>query len=209
VVNAFPLPLSVATSIFEDELDDDSQEIRFSLGFTFAFYGVVHNSLHLNTNGGITFRADNDSFEPTVAGTPQPTVAPFWGDHQVEGAPGRANQLSFQQCADRFVVVYQQFQQFQSSGTAVENNSATVTLRPDGTIVMDYGTVLSSEIMAGVFDGTHTDDRRPNPGGANAVVQAVYNNYSTLGTGTILADSFGAGPSHDGELSGRTVTFSP
>jgi hypothetical protein len=205
-VDTFPLPINNGTSLFSNT-DDASLEISFSLGFSFEFFGVTHSSLHLNTNGGITFGAGNSEFDQAAAAIAQPTIAPFWGDHAADEAPGgdRPNQLSFQRCPDRFVVAYRQLQAFEEP---TQNNSATVTLSSDGTVVLDYGEVLSSQILAGVFDGSHTDDRFPNPGGQTEAILSVYEAYSTTGTGTILVDHFGeAGLTHSGELSGRRITF--
>ena len=40
------------------------------------------------------------------------------------------------------------------SGSA--NNSATLSLHPDGTIDVTYGEVLSQDILVGLFDGSHS-----------------------------------------------------
>jgi hypothetical protein len=209
VVDAFPLPLSPDTSIFSD-LDDGSAEVAFSLGFDFAFFGTTHASLHLNTNGGLTFGAGNDAFDLAAAGVAQPGIAVFWGDHDVTATtPGqgeRANQLRFQQCPERFEVVYDRLQDI---ANPARSDSATVRLSRNGTIEIAYGDVLSDRLLVGVFDGTHADDRFPNPGGIGAVIESVYAGYADAGSGTILVDHFGAGPSHGGELSGRSVRFEP
>lgn len=207
-VDAFPLPLSAASSIFVD-LNDDSVEVVFSAGFVFSFFGVERRSLYLNTNGGITFGQANPDADLAAELITEPTIAPFWSDHdvrQTQGPEERPNQLRYQQCPDRFVVTYRQFQEIETTST---HDSAVVTLLSEGDVLFEYGEVRSGSILSGLFDGTHSADRRPNPGGPLASIESSYDGYATRGTGIVLTDHFGAGPSHAGELSSRSVLFRP
>ena len=102
-------------------------------------------------------------------------------------------------CGDRLVV---KFDRALDQDDPSRTNSVTVTLWPDGMITIDYSEVMSDDLLVGVFDGTHTDDRY-------LPVQSTYESYFDLGTGIILFDAFGAGPSHAGELTNRTIVFDP
>ncbi len=111
----------------------------------------------------------------------------------------RANQMTYEACADRFIVRYVQFQDNDDDAL---NNTATITLEASGKVTIQYGTVLSQDILAGVFKGTHTDNRY-------VAVQNSYSAYATTGTGTILFDDWGPGPTHTGQLTNRTIVFNP
>jgi hypothetical protein len=184
------------------EVDDDYLEVDFASGFQFSFYGMQYSSVFLNTNGGLTFGTGESDYDLAADEVLYPGIAVFWGDLDAEEYSGatRANQMKYRACADRFVVTYTQLQ---DNDEETWNNTATVTLEASGKITIVYGTVLSEDILVGVFDGTHTDDRY-------VTVQNSYAAYSTTGTGTILFDDIGPGPSNTtGALNGRTVTFNP
>lgn len=200
VVNLFPTPVTNASSGFA-EVDDDFLAVPFASGFQFTFYGTQYSSVFLNTNGGMTFGAGEWDYDMAAVNVTQPGIAVFWGDLDASeyGADVRANQMSYEACEDRFIVRYAQLQ---DNDDATWNNTATVTLRADGEIVIVYGAVLSEDILAGVFDGTHTNDQYP-------ALQANYASYDGSGTGIILFDYWGQGPDHMGELSSRTITFDP
>lgn len=197
-VDLFPVPVSDATSLFPS-VDDSFLEVPFMEDFTFHFYGTEYSSIFLNTNGGFTFGSGNDDVDPAARDVGAPGVAVFWGDMNAAEADTLPDQMVYQQCSDRFVIRYTQFQDL---GEATWNNTATVTLFSNGTVVVEYGDVLSEDILIGVFDGTHTDDQY-------LPVQAIYWNYQAVGTGIILFDAFDLGPSHNGEVSNQTITFSP
>lgn len=197
-VDLFPVPVSATTMLFPS-VDDDYLGVAFTQGFTFNFYGATYSSIFLNTNGGFTFRAGNWDYDVAATGVLQPGVAIFWGDLNAAawGADTRANQMTHEQFTDKFVITYTQVQDNDDSAW---NNTATVTLSPDGTIVINYGTVLSTDILVGIFDGTHADNRYMS-------VQSSYSDYQTTGTGIILFDYWGLGPDYAGELDYRTIVF--
>jgi hypothetical protein len=118
-------------------------------------------------------------------------------DASSNGADTRPNQMLYQQCDDRFIVTYTQFQDLDDS---TWNNTATVTLHPNGTVEIQYGTVLSQDILMGVFDGTHGSDQYMS-------VQATYANYPSMGSGVVLFDDWGLGPTHTGQLNNQSITF--
>jgi hypothetical protein len=199
-VDAFPVPVSDDTSVFDD-VDDDALVVPFGAGFTFPFYGGDYDEVYVNTNGGMTFGAGFDSYDVSAADVEAPGIAIFWGDMDAGEYAGetRANQLRWRQSAACFQVAYQQLQD-NDSETWV--NSATITLYDTGKIVVEYGTVGSEDILVGVFDGTHVDDSYPALGASF--------DMSASGTGIILFDYWDAGPDHDGgELTNATITYLP
>ena len=199
-VNAFPTPVASSTSAFS-EIDDDFVSVTFHPSFTFSFFGTDYSSVFLNTNGGMTFGAGYWWYDVAATDVTNPAIAVFWGDMDASahGADTRAAQMLYRSCADAFTVTYTNYQ---DNDDPTWNNTATVTLAADGTITIQYGSVTSSDILVGVFDGTHTDDQY-------VALASSYPGYSTDGTGTILYDYWGAGPGHGNELSSQSITFTP
>lgn len=200
-VDLFPIPVSSATTLFpainaQPAVDDSYLEVPFSTGFTIKFFGTTYSSVFLNTNGGLTFGSGNPDWNLGASDISQPGIAVFWGDMNAGAASSRANQMTYEQFSDRFVVTYTQFQDHDNP---VWNNTATVTLYPEGTIVIQYGSVLSQDILVAVFDGSHSYDQYLD-------VQNTYD-LASIGTGAILFDDSGKGPTHSGELSNMTITF--
>lgn len=200
-VDLFPTPVSSSTTLFpaitvQPAVDDSYLEAPFSMGFNFKFFGNIYNSIFLNSNGGITFGSGNADWSLPATDVTQPGVAVFWGDMNAGAASASAKQMSYEQFSDRFVVTYAQLQDHDKPEW---NNSATATFYPEGTIVIQYGTVLSQDILVGVFDGSHSNDQYLS-------VQSSYN-LATIGSGAILFDDSGKGPAHNGELNNRTLTF--
>lgn len=200
-IDLFPVPVSSSTTLFpvltaQPAVDDSYLEVPFSTGFTFKFFGNTYASIFLNTNGGLTFGSGNADWNLAATDVSQPGIAVFWGDMNAGAANTRANQMTYEQFSDRFVATFTQLQDHDNSAW---NNTATVTLYPDGTIVIQYGSILSQDILAGVFDGSHSNDQY-------LPVQSTYD-LATIGTGAILFDDSGQGPAHNGELSNRTLTF--
>jgi hypothetical protein len=201
VVNLFPTPVSDATSPFPG-IDDSFVLVPFASGFQFSFYGTPYSSVYLNSNGGMTFGAGESSYDLAATDIAEPGIAVFWGDMDASGSvasTARANQMTYEACSDRFIVRYTQFQ---DNDNDTWNNTGTITLEASGRVTIQYGSVLSQDILAGVFNGTHTDDR-------HIAVQNSYSAYATTGTGTILFDDWGPGPTHTGQLTGRTIVFNP
>lgn len=201
-VDLFPIPISSSTTLFPAipnyaPVDDSYLEVPFTQGFTFRFYGVTYSSIFLNTNGGFTFGSGNADWSLAASEVTQPGVAVFWGDMNAQEAANRAYQMTYEQFSDRFVIKYTRFQEHDAANY---DNTATVTLYSNGDIVIQYGNVLSKEILMGVFNGNHTSDQYLS-------VQGTYDNYQSYGSGIILFDDSGKGPAHNGELSNQTITF--
>ena len=197
-VDLFPTPVTAATSPFPS-IDDDILEVSFGMGFTFDFYAATYTSVFLNTNGGLTFGAGDTNYDVAASAVTAPGIAVFWGDMDAaeHGADTRANQMTYTDCDDKFVVTYTQYQ---DNDDATWNNTATLTLFPTGAFEVVYGDVLSQDIMVGVFDGTHTADT------IGAVAATI--DYRSMGTGVILFDAFETGGTrHTAELNGQTINY--
>jgi hypothetical protein len=198
-VDLFPVPVDEATSPFPS-VDDSFLQVAFTRGFTFTFYGTTYSSIFLNTNGGFTFGSGNSNYDESAADIPQPGVGIFWGDLDAEEDAGanRPNQMRYRQFDDRFVISYNRLQDHDEK---TWDNTATVTLRRNGTIIIQYGDVKSEDILVGVWNGAHTDNR-------TMLVQNAYS-YSGAGTAILVFDFFETGTRHTGQLNNRTITFSP
>jgi hypothetical protein len=197
-VDLFPVPVSDATTLF-DEADDGMLEVPFGLGFSFSFFGTTYDRIFLNTNGGMTFGEGVTYWgDVLVSSMEVPAIGVLWSDLAADsnGADQRPNQMSYQQCPDRFVVRYLAIQDWLN---ADQHSTATATLFADGTIEIQYGEVLGDAFFVGVIDGTRTDDRTPS-----LPLQDSYAYYPGAGTGTIV---FQLSQTHSGELSNRTITF--
>ncbi|MFZ0371629.1 MAG: HYR domain-containing protein [Halobacillus sp.] len=87
--------------------DDDSQLVNFTMGFTFSFYGIVHNSVFVNSNGNLTFNTASSEFTPTfpdfINGPPR--IAPYWIDLDTTCLPP-TNGVFVKQFPDRLIVTY-------------------------------------------------------------------------------------------------------
>jgi hypothetical protein len=198
-VDLFPVPVDEATSPFPS-IDDSFLQVAFTRDFTFTFYGTTYSSIFLNTNGGFTFGSGNDDYDEAAEDIPQPGVGIFWGDMDAGEYEGenRPNQMRYRQFDDRFVITYNRLQ---DNDEETWDNTATVTLRRNGSITIQYGAVKSEDILVGVWNGAHTDNR-------TMTVQNAYS-YSAAGTGILLFDYWETGTPHTGQLNNRTITFSP
>ncbi len=201
MANLFPTPVVDSTSLFPD-VDDSFLLVPFASGFQFSFYGTQYSNVYLKTNGGMTFGEGVSNYDVAAADVIYPGISVFWGDLDAGdnvAAAARANQMTYEACADRFIVRYTQLE---DNDNATWNNTGTITLEASGKITIQCGTVLSQDILMGVFDGVHDDDRF-------VAVQNSYSAYSTTGSGTILFDDWGSRSAHTGQLTNRTIVFNP
>jgi hypothetical protein len=213
-VDLFPTPVRDSTTLFpssEDGVsflspaDDAFMNVAFKYGFTFSFYGVTYSSIYLNTNGGLTFGAGDSKWSTLEAAARAiPAIGVIWGDMNASDvlSSKRPNQMTYTQCADRFVVAYTEIQE----GWVIEDyrNTATASLFPDGTILIQYGTVMSHALLVGVFSGTHASD-------VFAPVQSNYAGYLAMGSSVVLFDGNDETTPrpHNGELDNQTIRFTP
>tara|TARA_R110002096_G_scaffold350395_3_gene543578 strand:+ start:27698 stop:28426 length:729 start_codon:yes stop_codon:yes gene_type:complete len=197
VVDLFPTPINDESSLFDDE-DDGALEVQFKAPFTFSFYDTTYSSVFLNSNGGMTFGAGDTQYEPPASLVTNPGIAVFWGDMRAALAVQREDQMTYQACNDRFIVNYTRLQDV----TNIDfDNSAEVTLFPNGSVTIAYGSVLSTGLLVGIFDGTHSDDR-------TVLIDDSFPDYPALGTGVLMFDSFrDGGGQHGGRLSEKVIEF--
>ena len=200
VVDLFPTPVSNANTLFPS-VDDDYLFVAFDASFHFSFFGTTYDGVYLNTNGGMTFGAGNDDLDVAASDVSEPGIAVFWGDLAAYeySAVNRPNQMKYQRCSDAFVITYNMLQDYDEE---TWNNTATVTLEASGKITVQYGNVLSEDILVGVWDGTHADDK-------HLAFTTNVSSYATNGTGSILFDDWGPGPTQSGQLNNVTVTYNP
>jgi chitodextrinase len=113
----------------------DDNAIPLPLPFSFPFYGQSYQQLYVSTNGLITFGAANTSFTPQPVQNPVPPngfIAPFWRDLYVG-----LRQVSIASSASEFVIAFNGVRDLCCSTT----HTFEVILRPDGTILLQYGTI--------------------------------------------------------------------
>lgn len=113
----------------------DDTATAVSIPFSFPFYGQSHQQLYLSTNGLITFGAPNTAYLPQPI--PSPTlpnafIAPFWRDLYVG-----LRQISIASSNSELVISFNGVRDLCCDVT----HTFQVILRPDGTILMQYGTV--------------------------------------------------------------------
>jgi len=177
----------------DDGLVAASWEGRQQLRSPFQFFGEDYQAVNVNEDGSLTFNAPDVLEDVPLSHVTQPTIAVMWGRYLYGGNYRTAY------CGDHQVFF---FERLPLPADPAQSSSATVTLWEDGRIVIDYFDVASEDILVGVFDGTHIDDRF-------LPVQSLYENFTGQGSGIVLFDAFGVGPAHAGELTDRTLVFDP
>lgn len=205
-LDLFPVPVDATTALFE-EVDDSNLSVEFTRGFSFPFFGTTYTEMLLGTNGQMVFGPDplelSISLDEVLADIDVPTIAPFWGDLDAgvdAEAAARAMQMTTQQCDDRFVIRYTEYNDHDDE---TWQNTAVVTLFSDGEIEFAYGTVETEDILVGVFDGTHS---------ADMLVTAPFEASYAIGasSGVVLFDAFETDAAqHLGELNDLTIRFTP
>jgi hypothetical protein len=86
-------------------LGDDDNQGPFALGFSFDFYGQLHDSIRVCSNGWLSFTSQSHQFHHFPfpdASDPNSLLAPFWAD--LDPAQGGSVFYLADTSADRFVV---------------------------------------------------------------------------------------------------------
>ncbi len=169
--------------------------IPFHPSFSFDFYGEFYDSAWVSSEGGLTFGQLHEGKHPTAPMVVTPGIGVFWSDLIAPGAPS----LTVEACENAFFVHFDQLRH-QHDDTSV--HTATVRLASNGTIQVQYGTVDGTELLVGIWDGTHDDDQFVD-------VKPIYGNYATTGTGLLLYDEGRTRVPHEGDLSDQTLVFVP
>lgn len=152
---------------------DDDDSVQRDVPFTFPYYGEGQRTAFVNSDGNITFEAeDRASTERNVARllTGPPRVAPFLADLDPTTGSGR---IFAHAAADQYTVTWCNVRGFDSFQAA----SVQATLLPDGTIEMKYaGTVTLRDAIVGISPGrtgsftpVNLTEAGPTGGGSGAV----------------------------------------
>ena len=150
--------------------DDDS--VPLNVAFGFSFYGRTQSTAFVNSDGNVTFeQEDRASTDRNVARllTGPPRVAPFLADLDPSTGGGR---VFGNAAADQYTVTWCGVRGFDSTRTT----NAQLTLLPDGTIEMKFGTVALPEAIVGLSPGrtgeflpVDLSSNGPTGGGGGAV----------------------------------------
>jgi hypothetical protein len=149
--------------------DDDSAQVNVAFGF--PFYGKSQQTAFVNSDGNVTFeQEDRASTDRNVARllTGPPRLAPFLADLD----PSTGGRVYANAAADQYTVTWCAVRGFESTRTT----NAQLTLLPDGSIEMKFGTVNLPEAVVGVSPGRTGDfvpvdlsATGPTDGGGGAV----------------------------------------
>ncbi|MAP94108.1 MAG: hypothetical protein CMK07_04060 [Ponticaulis sp.] len=170
--------------------DDDSASV--SLPFEFLFYDEVQTSIHISSNGYLTFGGsganiyENVTLPDGTANSPDGIIAPFWDDLN----PLNGGSIHYYADMDtgRFIVQYTQVPRFGSS----ELVTFQVILHSDGQIEYQYRGMQSDGSSATV--GIEKNDNS----------EAELYSFNTGSLSSQFAITFT--PDYDVDASARTVT---
>jgi hypothetical protein len=114
--------------------DDDSQQVTFSSGFSFPFFGTTYNSVFINSDGNLTFTEKDDASSPrdifrTLQGPPR--IAAFFADLN----PEAAGEVRVLQTGKNFRVTWVNVPEFGTNN----QNTIQITLFKNGNIQFAYG----------------------------------------------------------------------
>jgi hypothetical protein len=127
--------------------DDDS--VPLNVAFGFSFFGQAQTTAFVNSDGNVTFeQEDRASTDRNVARllTGPPRIAPFLADLDPSTGTGR---VFGHAAADHYTVTWCGVRGFDSTRTT----NAQLTLLPDGSIEMKFGTVTLPEAIVGLSPG--------------------------------------------------------
>ena len=148
---AFRTPIGTRVTL----TDDDSEQADVS--FPFPFYGGSDRTLHINSDGNLTFRdPDTASTDRNVARflSGPPRVALFLADLD----PSAGGGVFVNAASDQHVVTWCNVRGFESSDTM----TAQVTLLPGGTIEMKFASAITlTSAIVGLSPGGGTTVFRP------------------------------------------------
>jgi Subtilase family len=130
--------------------DDDSEQINISGSNSVSIYGQEYSSFYVGSNGYITFGgSDTDYTESLGDHFDSPRVSALFDDLN----PSSSGTVYAQQLTDRMVVSYDGVPEFSSSN----NNTFQVELHFDGTIIISWENIDSSDAISGISEGDGED----------------------------------------------------
>ncbi len=134
--------------------DDDSEQVAFTNGFNFKFYGATYTSVFINTDGNLTFKQpDSASTARDVFRvlTGPPRLAAFFQDLN----PQARGQVRVLQSASKFTVTWNDVSEFLNIGT--NSNTFQINLFKNGNIEFIYASRIESKAaVVGVCPGNTT-----------------------------------------------------
>ncbi len=171
----YVLDLDVVEGVPIDLGDDDF--LGVTLGFSFPFNGANYSEVFINSNGNLTFGSGDTDFSESVFDllNDQPRIAPLWDDL----SPNQGGLVFVKNDADEFKVTFQDVPEFFAS----TGNTFSVTLRPDGSISMDYGDIAAIDGIVGVTEGNGAADPGATDLSANPSQPATGTTYEAFGFG--------------------------
>ncbi len=150
--------------------DDDSEVI--ALPFDFEFYGDIHSTVRISSNGYLTFGDSGNDYSnnPIPDGqTPNDFIAPFWDDLKPIGGEWGTVYYYSDAANSRFIVEYYQASHWTSS-TPRDPETFEVILYESGNMKFQYLiTTAESDQTVGIENQTGNDG-----------LQIAYNNGSYL-----------------------------
>ena len=188
--------ITLANSGVRLSLSDDSyQQIGFSNGFTFNFFGVNYSNVFIGSNGSLTFGSGSASYSNGVPGDlvqGLPRISPLFGDLN----PSSGGSVYYQQTANSFSATWLALREYGSSNV----HTFRVTLFANGQYLIQYG------------DMTTTSGRRfgvgVTPGGAAVYESVDFSEAAgTAPTGPAIYEVFNSMPSFD--LENQLIVFKP
>jgi hypothetical protein len=149
-IDALPVDPTGGTILFLEgtQADNDAVvEVAFADGRTFPLYGAtgaaMYSSVHIGSNGYITFEAGDTSPMPDLDRFYEFTrVSALWSDLN----PWRGGTLSYRQFDDRFVVTWASMPRH----LRYDSNTAQIELRFDGVIVLSWLEVAAPDTIVGI-----------------------------------------------------------
>ncbi len=136
------------------QLTDDDNEGPFDLGFQMPFYGNIHNSIRICSNGWLSFTSTDTEYsnDPIPSSSdPNDLVAPFWDDLN----PGAGGMIYFYtNGVDTAIVQWDGVPRFFNDGSF----TFEAILTSDGDIIYQYlsmnGTLTSNTVGIENSDGS-------------------------------------------------------
>eukprot|EP00873_Tetraselmis_striata_P012775 jgi/Tetstr1/433039/TSEL_022376.t1 len=128
--------------------DDSHQEVPFSAGFAFPFFGKRYESVFVGSNGYLTFgEGENKHSASASTHSRLPRISGLFTDL----VPDSESSIKYLQTADTFAVIYHNMLHFGSNN---ERSSFWITLGRSGQVTLSYGKVAgSSTAVIGLSSG--------------------------------------------------------
>lgn len=142
---AFPTDPAGGTSLSLG--DDDSSLITLSGGAQVALYGVNYGSIHVGSNGYLTFGSGDTDYTASLSDHfALPRISALFDDL----SPNQAGSVSWKQLADRVAITFENVTQY----SAGNSNSFQYELFFDGSIRITWLGIDATSAISGLSEGT-------------------------------------------------------